>query len=42
MLPDGDAFRIEFLLDEPTFQPHHAPFLKNLGTPRHRGPRYEW
>jgi microcin C transport system substrate-binding protein len=32
MLPDGDAFRIEFLLDEPTFQPHHAPFLKNLGT----------
>ena len=32
MLPDGDAFRIEFLLDEPSFQPHHAPFLKNLGT----------
>lgn len=32
MLPDGDAFRVEFLLDEPTFQPHHAPFLKNLGT----------
>lgn len=32
LLPDGEAFRIEFLLDEPTFQPHHAPFLKNLGT----------
>jgi microcin C transport system substrate-binding protein len=32
LLPDGDAFRIEFLLDEPSFQPHHAPFLKNLGT----------
>lgn len=31
-LPDGDIFRIEFLMDEPTFQPHHAPFLKNLGT----------
>jgi microcin C transport system substrate-binding protein len=31
-LPDGDVFKIEFLLDEPTFQPHHAPFLKNLGT----------
>lgn len=31
-LPDGDVFRIEFLLDEPTFLPHHAPFLKNLGT----------
>ena len=32
LLPDGDAFRVEFLLDEPSFQPHHAPFLKNLGT----------
>lgn len=31
-LPDGDVFRIEFLLDEPSFQPHHAPFLKSLGT----------
>ena len=30
-LPDGDIFRIEFLLDEPAFQPHHAPFIKNLG-----------
>lgn len=32
LLPDGDVFRIEFLLDEPSFQPHHAPFIKNLGT----------
>jgi microcin C transport system substrate-binding protein len=31
LLPDGDVFKIEFLLDEPSFQPHHAPFLKNLG-----------
>jgi len=29
-LPDGEVFKIEFLLDEPSFQPHHAPFLKNL------------
>jgi microcin C transport system substrate-binding protein len=26
------VFRIEFLLDEPSFQPHHMPFIKNLGT----------
>jgi microcin C transport system substrate-binding protein len=32
LLPDGDVFTIEFLLDEPSFQPHHAPFIKNLGT----------
>jgi len=32
LLPDGDVFKIEFLLDEPSFQPHTAPFLKNLGT----------
>ncbi|MEH2550284.1 microcin C transport system substrate-binding protein [Bradyrhizobium sp. AZCC 2262] len=32
LLPDGDVFTIEFLLDEPSFQPHHAAFLKNLGT----------
>lgn len=31
LLPDGDAFKIEFLLDEQTFLPHHAPFIKNLG-----------
>ena len=32
LLPDGEVFKIEFLLDEPSFQPHHAPFIKNLGT----------
>jgi microcin C transport system substrate-binding protein len=30
--PKGEVFRIEFLLDEPSFQPHHMPFIKNLGT----------
>lgn len=30
LLPNGDAFRIEFLLDEPSFQPHHMPYIKNL------------
>ncbi|MEA2829905.1 MAG: microcin transport system substrate-binding protein [Bradyrhizobium sp.] len=28
----GEPFRIEFLLDEPAFQAHHMPFIKNLGT----------
>lgn len=31
-LPNGDLFRIEFLLEEPAFQAHHAPYIKNLGT----------
>jgi microcin C transport system substrate-binding protein len=31
-LPNGEVFTVEFLLDEPSFQPHHAPFIKNLGT----------
>jgi len=30
LLPNGDVFKIEFLLDEPSFQPHHATFIKNL------------
>lgn len=30
--PGGEPLRIEFLLDEPSFQPHHAPYIKNLGT----------
>src|SRR6202012_1794199 len=30
LLPNGEPFKIEFLLDEPTFQPHHATFIKNL------------
>ena len=29
--PQGEPVTIEFLLDEPTFQPHHMPFIKNLG-----------
>ena len=28
----GEPITIEFLIDEPTFQPHHMPFIKNLGT----------
>ena len=28
----ASASRIEFLIDEPSFQPHHMPFIKNLGT----------
>jgi microcin C transport system substrate-binding protein len=28
----GERIAIEFLIDEPTFQPHHMPFIKNLGT----------
>jgi microcin C transport system substrate-binding protein len=30
--PQGEGLTIEFLLDEPDFQPHHLPFIKNLGT----------
>jgi microcin C transport system substrate-binding protein len=30
MQPNGEIFTIEFLLDEPSFQPHHATFIKNL------------
>lgn len=30
--PSGEPMTIEFLLDEPSFQPHHMPFIKNLGT----------
>jgi microcin C transport system substrate-binding protein len=31
VLPNGTPIAIEFLIDEPTFQPHHMPFIKNLG-----------
>lgn len=31
LLPNGEVFKVEFLLDEPSFQPHHATFIKNLG-----------
>ena len=30
--PKGERITIEFLIDEPTFQPHHLPFIKNLAT----------
>jgi microcin C transport system substrate-binding protein len=30
--PKGEPLNIEFLIDEPSFQPHHLPFIKNLGT----------
>jgi microcin C transport system substrate-binding protein len=30
--PNGERIAIEFLIDEPTVQPHHMPFIKNLGT----------
>src|SRR5690606_40249056 len=26
----GDGIEIEFLLQEPSFQPHHMPFIRNL------------
>jgi microcin C transport system substrate-binding protein len=32
VLPSGDVFTIEFLVDEPSLQPHHAPYIKNLAT----------
>jgi microcin C transport system substrate-binding protein len=32
VLPNGEPITIECLLDEPSFQPHHMPFIKNLGT----------
>jgi microcin C transport system substrate-binding protein len=31
-LPNGEPIVIEFLIDEPTFEPHHMPFIKNLAT----------
>jgi microcin C transport system substrate-binding protein len=30
--PEGEPISVEFLLDEPSFQGHHMPFIKNLGT----------
>ena len=30
VLPNGEPITIEFLIDEPTFQPHHSLFIKNL------------
>ena len=31
LLPNGEVFTIEFLIDEVSFQPIHATFVKNLG-----------
>jgi microcin C transport system substrate-binding protein len=30
--PEGKPFTLEFLVDEPALQPHHAPYIKNLAT----------
>ena len=30
--PTGEEIKAEFLIDEPSFQPHHASLIKNLGT----------
>jgi len=30
--PGGERISVEFLIDEPSFQPHHMSFIKNLGT----------
>jgi microcin C transport system substrate-binding protein len=30
--PKGEPISVEFLLDGPSLQPHHMPFIKNLGT----------
>jgi len=32
LMPNGEQMRVEFLLDEPAFQAHHMPFVKNLAT----------
>jgi microcin C transport system substrate-binding protein len=30
--PQGERVTIEFLIEEPSFQPHHMPYIKNLAT----------
>jgi microcin C transport system substrate-binding protein len=32
VLPGGEPITIEFLIDEQAFEPHHMPFIRNLGT----------
>jgi microcin C transport system substrate-binding protein len=32
VMPNGKPVTIEFLIDEPTFTPHHLPYIKNLAT----------
>ena len=31
VLPSGMPITVEFLIDEPAFEPHHMPFIRNLG-----------
>jgi microcin C transport system substrate-binding protein len=31
LLPSGAPITVEFLIDEPAFEPHHMPFIRNLG-----------
>jgi microcin C transport system substrate-binding protein len=31
VLPGGEPITIEFLIDEQAFEPHHMPFIRNLG-----------
>ncbi|MGE0564351.1 MAG: extracellular solute-binding protein [Pseudolabrys sp.] len=30
VMPNGEAIAIEFLIEEPTFKPHHETYIKNL------------
>jgi len=30
--PQGERVSVEILIDEPSFQPHHSSFIRNLGT----------
>ncbi|MHC2465864.1 extracellular solute-binding protein [Bradyrhizobium embrapense] len=32
VLPNGEPITVEFLNDESSLQPHHGPYIKNLGT----------
>ena len=32
VMPNGNPITIEFLLEEPTFTPHHLPYINNLAT----------
>jgi microcin C transport system substrate-binding protein len=32
LTPTGERLSLEFLIDEPSFQPHHMPYIKNLST----------
>jgi microcin C transport system substrate-binding protein len=31
VLPNGEPITAEFLIDEPAFEPHHMPLIRNLG-----------